>query len=171
MQKHLGIGPALTTLLTAGLALAQPLPTADPETVGMSAERLDRIESVFQQEIDRGALPGAVIMVARDGKLVYSAALGMEDPQADKPMAEDSIFRIYSMTKPLVSVAAMILMEEGRLELTDPVSKFLPEFEELEVSVAETSIYGKTTYGTEPTEREMTVQDLLRHTAGLAYAS
>jgi CubicO group peptidase (beta-lactamase class C family) len=169
MQKHLGLPLVLTTLFTASLALGQPLPTADPETVGMSAERLDRIGSAFQQEIDKGALPGAVIMVARDGKLVYSAALGMEDPEASKPMAEDSIFRIYSMTKPLVSVAAMILMEDGKLQLTDPVSKFLPEFKDLQVSVPTTNTYGKTTYGTEPAEREMTVQDLLRHTAGLAY--
>ncbi len=169
MQKHIGITPVLGILFTAGLAIAEPLPTAEPETVGMSAERLERIGSAFQQEIDKGALPGAVIMVARDGKLVYSAALGMENPDAKEPMAEDSIFRIYSMTKPLVSVAAMILMEEGKLELTDPVSKFLPEFKNLQVSVPDTNVYGKTTYSTVPTEREMTVQDLLRHTAGLGY--
>ena len=169
MQKHIGIAPALGILFTAGLAVAEPLPTAEPGSVGMSAERLERIGSVFQQEIDKGALPGAVIMVARDGKLVYSAALGMENPEAKEPMAEDSIFRIYSMTKPLVSVAAMILMEEGKLELTDPVSKFLPEFKNLQVSVPGLNVYGKATYSNVPAEREMTVQDLLRHTSGLAY--
>jgi CubicO group peptidase (beta-lactamase class C family) len=135
----------------------------------MSSERLDRIGQVFQQEIDSGALPGAVVMVAREGKLVYSAALGMEDPQADEPMQEDSIFRLYSMTKPLVSVAAMILMEEGKLHLAEPVAKYLPEFADLQVSVPETDGDGKTTYSNVPLKRPMTVQDLLRHTAGLAY--
>ncbi len=151
------------------LAIAQPLPTAEPESVGMSSERLDRIGEVFGREIEAGGLSGAVIMVARDGRLVYSAALGDQDPATGAPMAEDSIFRIYSMTKPLVSVAAMILMEEGALELTDPVSKFLPEFADMSVSVPVTDAYGKTTYREEPAEREATVHDLLRHTAGLAY--
>lgn len=158
MQEHLGITPALWVLFSAGLAVAQPLPTAEPETVGMSAERLDRIGKAFRQEIDQGALPGAVIMVARGGELVSSTALGMQDPQTDEPMVEDSIFRIYSMTKPILSVAAMMLMEEGTLQLTDPVSKFLPEFEDLQVSVAGANAYGKTIYRTEPADREITVQ-------------
>ncbi|MGF1551278.1 MAG: serine hydrolase domain-containing protein [Paracoccaceae bacterium] len=172
MFRSLGLGVGAAGLLSATLALAQtaPLPRAEPETVGLSAERLDRIGAAFQREIDEGRLPGVVVMVARRGKLVYSAALGAEDPQAEgEAMAEDSIFRIYSMTKPLVSVAAMILMEEGRLQLTDPVSTFLPEFEDVAVSVRESDAFGRTSYATEPAERAMTVQDLLRHTAGLAY--
>lgn len=153
----------------AAQAFAQALPEAEPDTVGMSAERLDRIGQVFQAEIDEGELPGAVIMVARDGQLVYSAALGEMDPEANTPMTEDAIFRIYSMTKPLVSVAAIILMEEGALQLTDPVSKFLPEFGNMKVSVPKTDLYGGVKYSTVPAQSEMTVQDLLRHTAGLAY--
>ena len=150
-------------------ASAQPLPTAEPESVGMSSERLDRIGETFQAEIDAGELPGVVIMVAREGQLVYSAALGDLDPAAETEMTEDAIFRIYSMTKPLVSVGAMILLEDGALQLTDPVSKHLPEFSAMEVSASSTDLYGKVTYETVPAEREMTVQDLLRHTAGLAY--
>ena len=123
----------------------------------------------FEAEIDAGNLSGAVVMVARDGRLVHFAALGERDPATGEPMAEDSIFRIYSMTKPMVSVAAMVLMEEGRLSLTDPVSKHLPELTDLTVSVPVTDLYGKITYREVPAEREPTVHDLLRHTAGLAY--
>lgn len=169
-MRHTSISLAgVVSLISASVAWAQALPTAEPESVGMSAERLDRIEQVFGEAIESGELPGAVMMVARDGQLVYSAALGSQDQAAGTPMSEDSIFRIYSMTKPLVSVAAMILMEEGKLQLTDPVSKFLPEFVDLQVSVPETDPYGGVSYGTVPAEREMTVHDLLRHTAGLAY--
>ena len=159
----------LACALPASLALAQPLPTAEPEAIGMSSERLARIDEAFGEAIEAGELSGAVIMVAREGRLVHSAALGEQDPATGAPMAEDSIFRVYSMTKPMVSVAAMILMEEGALSLTDPVSKHLPEFADLAVSVPVTDLYGKTTYGEVPAVREPTVHDLLRHTAGLAY--
>ena len=158
-----------TALLVGGAALADALPKAEPASVGMSAERLDRVGEVFQREIDNGALPGAVIMVARGGKLVYSATLGEQDPASDEPMSEDSIFRIYSMTKPLVSVAAVMLMEDGALQLTDPVSKYLPEFADMKVSVPTANVYGRVSYRLEPAEAAMTVQDLLRHTAGLGY--
>jgi len=169
MRKQVALALGALALFSTTSVSAQPLPMAEAESVGMSSERLDRIGQVFQQEIDSGALPGAVVMVARDGKLVYSAVLGMEDPQAGEPMQEDSIFRLYSMTKPLVSVAAMILMEEGKLHLAEPVAKYLPEFADLEVSVPATDGDGKTTYSNVPLKRPMTVQDLLRHTAGLAY--
>jgi CubicO group peptidase (beta-lactamase class C family) len=151
---------ALAISLVAWGAVAQGLPEADPEELGFSADRLDRIETAFGAEIDRGALPGAVIMVAREGQLAYSAALGQRDPENGEAMPEDAIFRIYSMTKPFTSVAALILMEEGALQLADPVAKFLPEFAETEVVAGD---------GTEPAARAMTVQDLLRHTSGLAY--
>ncbi len=157
-------------LLTSGAALAQALPAATPESVGMSGQRLGAIQQVFQQEIDRGNLPGMVAMVARKGKVVYSTAIGFQDKDAGKPMPPDAIFRIYSMTKPLVSVAAMMLVEDGRLVLTDPVSKFLPAMKNMQVSVAKADTeFAKFTYTLVPADREMTVQDLLRHTAGLAY--
>src|SRR5882762_7022702 len=146
---------------------AQPLPLAKPEQVGMSAPRLGKIGEALKKEAADGSFRGAVVMVARKGKLVYQDAVGMQTASAK--MTPDSIFRIYSMTKPLVSVAAMILVEDGTIQLTDPVSKFLPSFDKLQVSVPSKNDAGNTTYALVPQERQMTVQDLLRHTSGLAY--
>jgi CubicO group peptidase (beta-lactamase class C family) len=148
----------------------QRLETATPEQMGMSSARLERIAEALKKEVGDGKLPGAVVIVARKGKIVYSGAAGFQDKGANKPMAVDSIFRIYSMTKPLVSVAAMMLVEDGVIQLTDPVSKFLPAFKDMQVSVATTSADGKVTYSNVPAVRPITVQDLLRHSAGLAYA-
>lgn len=157
-------------LLWALAGRAQGLPAAAPEAVGMSAQRLGEIAAVLKREIDEGNLPGAVVMVARKGKLVYSEAVGFQDAQKTRPMPRDAIFRLYSMTKPLASVAAMMLVEEGKVQLTDPVSKFLPALKQMQVSVAHTdAAFAKVTYTLESAEREMTVQDLLRHSAGLAY--
>ena len=171
MKRFISAGLCVLALAAAPLAWAESLPTAKPEDLGLSSQRLQRIGEVFKQEVDQGKLPGAVMVVARKGKVVYSEVVGFQDKetQPPKPMAKDAIFRAYSMTKPLVSVAAMILMEEGKLELTDPISKFLPEFKNLQVSVAQTDPFGKVTYVLTPAEREPTVQDLLRHSAGLAY--
>ena len=152
-------------LFVSSIVLAQGLPTAKPESVGMSSERLGRIKTVLQREVDAERMPGAVIMIARKGKLVYSEAIGFQDKAAGKPMPKDAIFRIYSMTKPLASVAAMMLVEEGRIQLTDPVSKYLPAFATMEVLAKDKE--GKTIR--EPARRQITIQDLLRHTAGLAY--
>jgi CubicO group peptidase (beta-lactamase class C family) len=167
------IAPGLFVLLCLLTALgsgAQGLPSAAPESVGMSAQRLSRIGDAFRKEIDQGKLPGAVFLVARKGKLVYSEAIGFQDKDGGKPIAKDSIFRIYSMTKPIVSVAAMMLLEEGKIQLTDPVSKFLPAMKGMTVSAAKAdSEYARIAYAQVPADREMTVQDLLRHTAGLAY--
>jgi CubicO group peptidase (beta-lactamase class C family) len=148
----------------------QRLATATPEQTGMSSARLELIAAALKKEVADGKLPGAVVIVARKGKIVYSGAAGFQDKGANKPMAANSIFRIYSMTKPLVSVAAMMLVEDGVIQLTDPVFKFLPAFKDMQVSVATTSADGKVTYSNVPAVRPITVQDLLRHTAGLAYA-
>lgn len=172
LQHSAAIVLGVTTLCSATALWAQGLPAAPPESVGMSAQRLGRIGEVFKQEIDKGNLPGVVVLVARKGRLVYSDAFGFQNKDAGKPMSKDSIFRIYSMTKPLVSVAAMMLVEDGKLELTDAVSKFLPAMKGVQVSVAKADpAFAKMTYTLVPAEREMTVQDLLRHTAGLAYAN
>jgi CubicO group peptidase (beta-lactamase class C family) len=169
-MKRIAPGLVLVCLLTAFGSWAQGLPAAAPESVGMSAQRLSRIGDAFRKEIDQGKLPGAVFLVARKGKLVYSEAIGFQDKDAGKPIAKDSIFRIYSMTKPIVSVAAMMLVEEGKIQLTDPVSKFLPAMKGMSVSAAKAdSEYARISYAQVPADREMTVQDLLRHTAGLAY--
>ena len=161
---------AATAVLPVSARELQPLVTATPEQVGMSVERLGRITTMLKKEIADGKLPGAVVMVARKGKIVYSDAIGFQDKGAETPMKLDSIFRIYSMTKPLVSVAAMMLVEDGVIQLTDPVSKFLPAFKDMQVSVASTGADGKTTYTNVPAAKPITVQDLLRHSAGLAYA-
>ena len=146
------------------------LEQAPPEQVGVSKEKLGRIHDALQESIADGKLAGTVVLVARKGKLIYADAAGFQDKDEGKPMALDSIFRIYSMTKPVVSVAAMMLVEDGKIELTDPVSKFFPAFKGQQVSVARADgEFARMTYTTVPADREIIVQDLLRHTAGLAY--
>ncbi|MEY5099376.1 MAG: hypothetical protein RJA36_2095 [Pseudomonadota bacterium] len=166
--KLLALSAALA--LSATASFAQNLPLARPEAAGMSTARLDKLKQLMQAEVDKGNIPGAVIMVNRKGKLVYSEAVGYQDKASGKPMQKDSIFRIYSMTKPLASVAAMILAEEGRLTLADPVAKFLPEFQNMKVSVASKDASGVVSYSLVPAERPITVLDLLRHTSGIGYA-
>jgi CubicO group peptidase (beta-lactamase class C family) len=172
-MRHVLLFTALVTGLlqvAAPNVRAQSLPSASPESVGLSSERLDRIAKVFGAEVDQGRLPGAVVAVARKGKLVYFEAIGDQDKPAEKKMQKDSIFRVYSMTKPWTSVAAMMLFEDGKIQLTDPVSKFLPAFKGQSVSVATpNATTGQTTYELVPAAREPTIQDLLRHTSGLAY--
>ena len=173
--------PAATTALAAFVIATtasqpacarelQPLATAAPEQVGMSSERLGRITTMLKKEIADGKLPGAVVMVARKGKIIYSDAIGLQDKGTNTPMKLDSIFRIYSMTKPLASVAAMMLVEDGVIQLTDPISKFRPAFKDMQVSVPTTGADGKTIYTNVPAAKPIIVQDLLRHSAGLAYA-
>ena len=160
----------LVLVVCSPVAMAQALPASEPAAVGLSAERLRNISKVFGDHVSEGKIAGAVFMVARDGKLAYSDAIGFRDPIKREPMTPDAIFRIYSMSKPLVSVAAMMLIEDGVLQLTDPVSRFLPSMKGLKVSVASVDgTFAKTTYTLVPAAREMTVQDLLRHSAGLAY--
>ena len=148
---------------------AQSLQPAKPEEVGLSSQRLAKIAEVFNQEIKDQKIPGAVIMIARKGKVAYHEAFGAQDKSAERTMAKDSIFRIYSMTKALASVGAMILVEDGKVQLTDPVAKFLPEFKNVQVSTPRSDGMGQLTYGLVPADRQPTIQDLLRHTAGLAY--
>lgn len=150
-------------MLLSGIVLAQGLPNAKPESVGMSSERLGRIKTALQREIDADRMPGAAVMIARKGKLVYSEAIGYQDKGSGTRLKKDAIFRIYSMTKPLASVAAMMLVKEGKIALADPVSKYLPPFAKMEV--LEKDKEGKTSR--EPAKRPITILDLFRHTAGL----
>ena len=169
--------PALLALVTAcatpgsgpATSALGRIEAAAPEAAGLSSQRLARLTEGFKAEIDQGRVPGVVIAVARRGKLVYHEALGFQDRSAGTPMNRDAIFRIYSMTKPLTSVAAMMLVEEGRLQLTDPVSKFLPAFATLQVSVQRREADGRSVSELVPPSRPMLVHDLFRHTAGLAY--
>jgi CubicO group peptidase (beta-lactamase class C family) len=164
------IGAFLLVTSSARSDVGTSLTQAPAEQAGVSARKLERIREVLKSEIDQGKLPGTVVMIARKGKLIYSDALGFQDKSEGKAMSLDSVFRIYSMTKPLVSVAAMMLVEDGKVQLTDPVSKFLPAFKGQRVSVARADPeFARMTYTSVPADREMTVQDLLRHTSGLAY--
>ena len=136
------------------------LPQAHPADVGLCPERTQRLMHVLRREVASGRLPGAVAMIARRGQIALLEAVGQQDPATGKPMQTDSIFRIYSMTKPVVSVAVMMLVERGQLLLSDPVSRWLPEYATQQVA---------TDHGLEPVRNPATVQDLLRHTAGLTY--
>ena len=136
------------------------LPRAHPVDVGLCPERTQRLMDVLRREVANGRLPGAVAMVARRGQIALLEAVGQQNPATGQPMQTDSIFRIYSMTKPVVSVAVMMLVERGQLLLSDPVSRWLPEYAHQQVATA---------HGLEPVRNAATVQDLLRHTAGLTY--
>ena len=148
---------------------AQPLEVTRPETVGLSTEKLASIGKALAADVERGTLAGAVVMVARKGKLAYHESIGFQDKPAGTKMSTDAIFRIYSMTKPWTSVAAMMLVEDGRIQLTDPVSKYLPSFKGMKVAVPTPGPDGQPTYQQVPAEREPTIQDLLRHTSGMTY--
>jgi len=137
---------------------------ADPSGLGLSESGLARLRRVLTREIERKRLPGAVAMIARQGKLGFLEAFGVQYPASGAPMQNDSIFRIYSMTKPVVSVAIMMLVEEGRLFLADPLSKYVPAFADPKVAVERDGRVELV-----PAERPITIQDLLRHTSGLTY--
>ena len=136
------------------------LPRAEgPEQVGLSSARLERLAGVIRADVERRLIPGAVLAIARGGRLGYAEAFGFRDRETGAAMTADAIFRVASMTKPITSVAAMMLAEEGRLEIAAPVAQYIPEFAELTVGVERRKA-----------QRTMTVQDLLRHTSGLTYA-
>ena len=150
---------AAIALLTLSAA-AREMPTARPDRAGMSEDRLDRLAELARGYTESGKLAGVLTMVARDGQVVHVSAVGQRGVEDDRPLPEDALFRIFSMTKPITAVAAMILYEEGRFQLGDPVSKFLPELAELDVLVDGERV---------PAENAMTMQQLLTHTAGFSY--
>jgi CubicO group peptidase (beta-lactamase class C family) len=180
MTRRGTITPAATSLLglvgfalLAGIAAqAETLqPVARPEALGFDSARLERVTRTFQGSVDAGQLPGAVVLIARNDQVAYLRAFGYQDREAKVAMATDSIFRIASMTKPIISIAAMLLVEEGKLDIAAPASRYLPEFAGVQVGVEKRDAgTGKTEMVMEPQKRPMTVQDLLRHTAGLVYA-
>src|SRR5207302_240765 len=165
MTRKTLISTVICVLLITSAAVAQGLPTAKPESTGLSSERLQRIGTVIQRNIDEKRIAGAVTLVARRGSVVWFKAQGMADAEAGKPMRPDTLFRICSMTKPITSVAVMMLYEEGRFLLDDPVSKYLPEFKNQNVLVKPATGESYTI----PVTREITIRDLLRHTSGLTY--
>ena len=172
-----------TLVVLVAAVLAWPItaatPTAKPEDVGFSSERLHRINDLVQRHITAGSFSGAVTLVARNGRIAHFEAQGLMDIEARKPMQKDAIFKIMSMTKPVVGVSIMMMIEEGKVRLTDPVSKFIPELKGLTVAVPMAGAPGappaggrgaapaEPRYYTVPAEREITIRDLLTHTSGL----
>ena len=154
-------------MLLAAAGDAADLRTALPEEVGLSSDRLSKISTAMQRHIDRGDISGSVTLVARRGRVAHFDARGVMDIEARKPMQRNAMFRIASMTKPVTSVAVMMLHEEGRFLLDDPVSKFIPEFRSVRVVKPGTKPAGCTDFETVPAEREITIRHLLTHTAGL----
>jgi CubicO group peptidase (beta-lactamase class C family) len=161
---------ALLLLIGSLAHAADSLPTTKPEKVGLSAERLARIDRLMEGYVESDRLPGALGMIARQGKVAYLRTWGMRDRETGTPMTPDTIFRIYSMSKPITSVAVMILFEEGHFRLKDPIGRFIPELADLEVmQESKDPETGGTTVTTFKSKRQITIQDLLRHTAGLTY--
>jgi len=147
---------------------AQDVAASSPESLGFSAKRLSYIRRWYQAQIDAGALPGAVVAIAHNGKIAYLEAVGSQDRNKTIPLQADAIFWIASMTKPVTSVAAMMLFDEGKLDLTAPVFRYLPELEAMQVGVERLDpATGTSSLVLEPQKRPMTVLDLLRHTSGL----
>jgi len=178
-MRRIATSGSLVVLFVVALMwpLAAAAPTAKPEEVGFSAERLQRINDLVQRHITAGDFSGAVTLVARNGRIARLEAQGLMDIESRKPMQKDAIFQIMSMTKPVVGTSIMMMVEEGKVRLTDPVSKFIPEFKDLKVAVLMAGGPGaaaggrgaaaEARYYTVPAEREITIRDLLTHTSGL----
>jgi len=165
MNYKTKISAFLYVLVMAAAAVAQDIPIVKPETIGLSSERLERISAAVQRNIDDKRIAGAVTLVVRRGQVGWFKAQGMADREAGKAMRTDSMFRICSMSKPITSTAVMMLYEEGRFLLEDPVSKYLPEFKNAKVFVQPAT---GASYSI-PATHEITIRDLLRHTSGLTY--
>ena len=170
MRVNVMLLAALLYLSTAVAAEAQSLPSVKPEQVGLSSERLQRITDTLKADVEKRIIPGAVVLVARHGKVAFFETVGVLDPATKAPMSKDAIFRIYSMSKPITSVAAMTLWEDGKFNLSEPVSKYIPQMGGLKVGVEKPDPSGgKPTLELVPTKRDMSIQDLFRHTSGLTY--
>ncbi len=152
---------------TKSLQKSAPLTTATPASAGMSEERLDRIDAMCKEAVKDGDLPGIVALVARNGKIVFHEAYGMADNQSNRKMKKDDIFRIASQSKAITSTAVMMLWEEGKFQLDDPISKFIPEFKNPQV--LKSFRYEDTSYTTVAADKEITIRHLLTHTSGLGY--
>ena len=157
----------LITALSSGV-ISKDLPSAKPEDVGLSSERLARMDKAIHAYVDAGRTPGVVTLVARHGKVVHVDAYGKADVVSGRPTRADDIFRMFSMTKPITSTALLMLYEEGRFQLTDPLSRFLPAFADVRVYAGSTPQGGMRL---DALKRPITIQDVFRHTAGFSYGS
>jgi CubicO group peptidase (beta-lactamase class C family) len=161
------IGFAQATAQTKSIKNSPTLGDAAPETVGISSERLSRLDGVLQNAVTQGTVPGVAAIVVRNGKIVYHKAFGMADNESNRALKRDDIFRIASMTKAITSTAVMMLWEEGKFQLDDPISKYIPEFKNQ--TVLKNFKFLDSTYTTEPVKSEITIRHLLTHTSGLGY--
>jgi len=159
------MGPFMLISVSVMLIANRGAMKVTPEDLGLSAARLVKIDLMTQQYIDEGKLPGTITLVSRRGKIAHFECQGRMDIEADKMVSEDTIFRIYSMTKPITSVALMMLYEDGHFQLDDPVSRFVPSFENMEVYISG----NKDEYKTQSADRQISIRDLLTHTSGLTY--
>jgi CubicO group peptidase (beta-lactamase class C family) len=162
---------SLLFLVVASSLAAASLPTCKPEDVGLSTERLQRIHALVQRHVDAGDITGAVTLVARKGQIAYVDAQGTMDLETKQPMKRDTLFRMASMTKPVIGTSILMMLEEGKLQLGDPVSKYIPEFKGMKVGVLQMPGHGPTEppkFYTVPAERDITIKDLLTHTSGLS---
>ena len=150
-------------------AFAEGPITVKPEEAGFTSAGLARIDAYLKNEIAGNKIPGAIMMIQRNGKTAYYSSFGARDPGTKEPMTPDSIFRIYSMSKPITTVAAMMLVEEGKLQLDDPLSKYIPAFANVKVGVEKKGEDGAMGLDLVPPKRQITIQDLMRHTSGLTY--
>ena len=169
--RRRGLAAALALLIVAIVARpdsgrAEP---ASPVSAGFSLQRLARVSDFIRDEIAAARIPGAVILIQQHGHPVYFESFGMLDVESRRPMTPDTIFRLYSMSKPITSVAAMMLVEDGRLALEDPVAKYIPAFAAVNVAVETPDENGKPRLALEPLERPITIEDLMRHTSGITY--
>lgn len=153
---------------TPSVKKSPPLTAAPPSTVGVSSDRLARIDAMLQESVAEGQIPGVVALVARNGKIVYHKAYGNADTEAGRKQQTDDIFRIASQTKAITATAVMILWEEGKFQLDDPISKYIPEFKNPQV--LQSFRYDDTSYTTRPANKEITIRHLLTHTSGLGYS-
>ena len=151
--------------LSAAVHGEQPLAA----TSGFSPAKLDRVSDYMRNEVATGKIPGAIVLIQQHGRPVYDEKFGVRDVESKHPITEDTIFRLYSMSKPITSVAAMMLVEDGRLALDDPLSKYIPDFADVKVGVEKRGDSGKDALALEPLARPITIEDLLRHTSGLTY--
>ncbi|MGH6710085.1 MAG: serine hydrolase domain-containing protein [Bradyrhizobium sp.] len=164
-----GVAAVALLLATSAIALAEGPVTAKPEETGFSSAGLARIDAYLKNEIATDKIPGAIMLIQRNGKTAYFSSFGVRDPGTKAPMTPDTIFRIYSMSKPITTVAAMMLVEEGKLQLDEPLSKYIPAFADVKVGVERKGEDGKVALDLVPVRRPISIQDLMRHTSGLTY--
>jgi CubicO group peptidase (beta-lactamase class C family) len=166
--KHLALSFAFLLAFAVGVP-AQDLPVAKPADVGFSADRLERITQWLRDQSAKEVIPGAVLMIVRNGKVAYFESVGLLDPETKAPMRKDAIFRIYSMSKPITSVAVMMLYEQGKVTLDEPIAKYIPAFKDMKVGVESKGADGNPKLDLTAANKPITIQDLLRHTSGLTY--